>query len=63
MCYLSNILVSLDYLSGGGGPVVLFIELKSEIQQKNVLMMSVQMSDDWSKESHSDVTRDFNCDQ
>ena len=26
-------------------------------------VMSVQMSDDWSKAPHTDVTRDFNCDQ
>ena len=45
------------------GPCCVVHWAKSEIQQKNVLMMSVQMSDDWSKESHSDVTRDFNCDQ
>ena len=25
--------------------------------------MSVQMSDDWSKDPHTDVTGDFNCDQ
>lgn len=25
--------------------------------------MSVQMSDDWSKAPHTDVTLDFNCDQ
>ena len=30
---------------------------------EKVLMMSVQMSDDWSKAPHTDVTRDFNCDQ
>ena len=30
---------------------------------EKVLMMSAQMSDDWSKAPHTDVTRDFNCDQ